>query len=62
MPDSISLGDNTLVDTTLLTRHSRVTYSDLLAPAHAQNGRLATLDHTLARDVVTGEKAALVVI
>jgi predicted nucleic acid-binding protein len=58
-PDSISLADTALVDASLLSSHSRVTDSYLLALARANKGRLATLDHKLANEVVPQGKASL---
>lgn len=43
----------------LLSSHSRVTDSYLLALAHANGGRLATMDMKLAAEVVPGGKKAL---
>lgn len=51
-PDSISLVEDVAVDPALLSNHSRVTDSYLLALARANQGRLATLDQKLATDVV----------
>ena len=50
--DSISLMDAGLVDSALLSSHSRVTDSYLLALARANKGRLATMDTKLATEVV----------
>ena len=61
-PDSISLADSRFVDATLLSSHSRVTDSYLLALARANKGQLATLDHKLATEVVSEGKAALALI
>lgn len=58
-PDSISLADSALIDASLLSSHSRVTDSYLLALARANKGRLATLDHKLATEVVPQGKASL---
>lgn len=57
--DSLSLVDSPLVDPALLSSHSRVTDSYLLALARANDGRLATLDHKLAADGVSDGPAAL---
>ena len=61
-PDSISLVDSALTDPALLSSHSRVTDSYLLALARANHGKLATLDQKLATDVVADGKSALVLI
>jgi len=61
-PDSISLVDSELVSSDLLTSHSRVTDSYLLALARANKGRLATMDQKLATEVVADGKATLALI
>lgn len=61
-PDSISLADSKFVDASLLSTHSRVTDSYLLALARANKGQLATLDHKLATEVVPEGKASLALI
>ncbi len=61
-PDSISLTDKTLADASLLSSHSRVTDSYLLALARANKGQLATLDHKLASETVPEGKAFLAII
>ena len=61
-PDSISLADGALADASLLSSHSRVTDSYLLALACANKGQLATLDHKLATEVVPGGKSFLALI
>jgi hypothetical protein len=61
-PDSISLVDSELVNPDLLTSHSRVTDSYLLALARANKGKLATMDQKLATEVVTEGKAALALV
>ena len=58
-PDSISLVQSDLVDPALLSSHSRVTDSYLLALARANKGKLATMDHKLATEVVAAGKTAL---
>ncbi len=58
-PDAISIADPAFFAASLLTSHSRVTDSYLLALAHANGGRLATLDHRLATDVVPGGEHSL---
>ncbi len=50
--NSISLVDCAFVDPALLSSHSRVTDSYLLALARANKGRLATMDIKLATDAV----------
>jgi toxin-antitoxin system PIN domain toxin len=50
--DSISLVDSAGVDPALLSSHSRVTDSYLLALARANKGKLATMDMKLATEVV----------
>ena len=61
-PDSISLTDTDLVEPSLLTSHARVTDSYLLALAKANRGRLATMDHKLATDVVSEGRNSLTLI
>ena len=61
-PDSISLVDNRYADAALLSSHARVTDSYLLALARANKGRLATLDHKLATEVVADGRATLALI
>jgi len=60
--DSISLADSSLVDASLLSSHSRVTDSYLLALARANKGRLATLDRKLATEVVADGRSSLALI
>lgn len=60
--DSISLADSKFVDASLLSSHARVTDGYLLGLARANQGRLATLDHKLAAEVVPEGKAALALI
>jgi toxin-antitoxin system PIN domain toxin len=61
-PDSISLTNSALIDASLLSSHSRITDSYLLALARANKGQLATLDHKLATEVVPEGKASLALI
>lgn len=58
-PDDISIADEAFFAAVLLSSHSRVTDSYLLALAHAKGGRLATMDQRLATEVVPGGKKAL---
>ncbi len=58
-PDSLSIADETYFAATLLSSHTRVTDSYLLALAHTNKGRLATLDQRLATEVVPGARASL---
>ena len=58
-PDGISLVQSNLVDPALLSSHSRVTDSYLLALARENKGKLATMDQKLATEVVSEGKAAL---
>lgn len=58
-PDDLSIADSEFFAPELLSSHSRVTDSYLLALAHANRGRLATMDHKLATEVVPGGKKAL---
>lgn len=58
-PDDLSIADEGLIAAGLLTSHSRVTDSYLLALAHANGGRLATMDQKLATEVVRGGEKAL---
>ena len=58
-PDHISIADNSHIDIALLSSHSRVTDSYLLAVARAHGGRLATMDHRLAPDAVSDGAASL---
>ena len=61
-PDKVSLADPAFFAPGLLSSHTRVTDSYLLALAHANSGRLATMDTKLATEVVPGGKATLEVI
>lgn len=58
-PDDISVAEQRFFAAALLSSHARVTDSYLLALAHANGGRLATLDHKLATEVVPQGKSAL---
>ncbi|MDP9043545.1 MAG: VapC toxin family PIN domain ribonuclease [Pseudomonadota bacterium] len=58
-PDKISIADTDFFASALFTSHSRVTDGYLLALAHAQGGRLATMDQKLATEVVPNGKSAL---
>jgi len=58
-PDSISLVQSELIDPSLLSSHSRVTDSYLLALARANKGKLATFDHKLATQVIAEGSGAL---
>jgi len=58
-PDDLSIADAEFFAPELLSSHSRVTDSYLLALAHAKGGRLATMDQKLATEVVPGGKKAL---
>ncbi|MDP1900854.1 MAG: VapC toxin family PIN domain ribonuclease [Rubrivivax sp.] len=58
-PDSVSLMDGSLVDPSLLSSHSRVTDSYLLAMARANQGQLATMDRKLAAEVVADGESSL---
>jgi toxin-antitoxin system PIN domain toxin len=57
--DDISIADEEFFAPELLSSHSRVTDSYLLALAHANGGRLATMDQRLATEVVPGGKKSL---
>jgi len=61
-PDSISPADGAFMDASLLTSHTRVTDSYLLALARAHQGQLATLDQKLATEAVPHGKASLALI
>lgn len=58
-PDDISIADAGFFTPELLTSHSRVTDSYLLALAHAHGGRLATMDQKLVTEVVPEGRRAL---
>lgn len=58
-PDGLSIAAPEFFAPELLSSHSRVTDSYLLALAHAKRGRLATMDQKLATEVVPGGKKAL---
>lgn len=58
-PDKISIADSSHVDVRLLSSHSRVTDSYLLALARSYRGRLATMDHKLAPDAVRNGAVSL---
>ncbi len=57
--DKISIAEDEYVNAALLTSHSRVTDSYLLALARAHGGRLASMDRRLAADAVPGGVKAL---
>ena len=61
-PDSLSVTDANFFVPDLLSSHTRVTDSYLLALAQANKGRLATMDRKLATEVVPGGRAALTLI
>jgi toxin-antitoxin system PIN domain toxin len=61
-PDRFSLADTEFADASLLTSHSRITDSYLLALARANKGKLATLDNKLAAEVVPQGKAHLALV
>jgi uncharacterized protein len=58
-PDNISIADDAHVEMALLSSHSRVTDSYLLALAKAHGGRLASMDRRLAVDAVAGGEQVL---
>jgi hypothetical protein len=58
-PDSLSIAEPEFFATALLSSHTRVTDSYLLALAHSNGGRLATMDQKLATEAVPEAKAAL---
>ena len=58
-PDDISIGDDSHVDAALLSSHSKVTDTYLLALARAHGGRLASMDQRLAVDAVPGGARSL---
>ncbi len=60
--DSISLLDGHAADASLLSSHSRVTDSYLLALARANSGKLATLDQKLATEAVANGRLSLAII
>ena len=57
--DKISLTDSSYCTVQMLTSHSKVTDSYLLALAQAHGGKLATMDHRLAVDAVPNGAASL---
>lgn len=61
-PDTVSLADDTVVNRSLLSNHSRVTDNYLLALSKAHKGRLATLDHKLFAEAVAEGKTYLMLI
>lgn len=61
-PDDLSIADAESFASELLSSHLRVTDSYLLALAHANGGRLATMDQRLATEVALGGKKALALI
>ena len=58
-PDGFSMADNRYITSALLSSHSRVTDSYLLALAMANDGKLATLDQKLASEVVPRGRESL---
>ncbi|MFT4101233.1 MAG: VapC toxin family PIN domain ribonuclease [Burkholderiaceae bacterium] len=61
-PDDLSIADAEFFASELLSSHSRVTDSYLLALAHEKGGRLATMDLKLATEVVPGGETALALV
>lgn len=61
-PDDVSIADEAFFAPELLSSHSRVTDSYLLALAHKNGGRLATMDQKLATEVVPDGAGALALI
>lgn len=61
-PDSISIADHDWFDASLLSSHSRVTDTYLLALAKAHGGRLASMDKKLAVEAVPQGRAVLALI
>ena len=61
-PDSISIVAGEWIDTSLLSSHSRVTDSYLLALARANRGYLATLDQKLSSEAITDGASSLMLI
>lgn len=61
-PDDLSIADAGFFAVELLSSHSRVTDSYLLALARAKGGRLATMDQKLATEVVPSGSTALALI
>ena len=61
-PDSISIADDQHLAGRLLSSHTRVTDSYLLALAKSHGGRLATMDQKLATEVVADGTDALTLI
>ena len=57
--DKISMADEALVSAAHLSSHARVTDVYLFALAHSYGGRLATMDHRISADAVTGGKKSL---
>jgi len=57
--DDLSIADEAFFAPEMLSSHSRVTDSYLLALASAHGGRLATMDQKLATEAVSGGKKAL---
>jgi toxin-antitoxin system PIN domain toxin len=51
-PDDVSMADDAHVDVALLSSHSKVTDTYLLALARAHGGRLTSMDRRLAVDAV----------
>jgi uncharacterized protein len=58
-PDKISIADGAHVHAALVSNHSRVTDTYLLALARAHGGRLASMDQRLLADAVPEGGAAL---
>ncbi len=58
-PDKISIADDAFFASALLSSHSRVTDSYLLALAHANGGRLATMDQKLTTEAVPNAHKSL---
>ncbi len=58
-PDKLTIADSDFFSPSLLSSHSRVTDSYLLALAQANGGRLATMDQKLLTEVAAGGRTAL---
>ncbi len=58
-PDKISIAEDAFFASALLSSHSRVSDSYLLALAHANGGRLATMDQKLTTEAVPNANKSL---
>lgn len=57
--EKISIADESCISASHLSSHARVTDIYLLALAKSYDGRLATMDHRIAADAISGDQKIL---